>query len=704
MLDEGGAVRFPEYDAWHHMRLVDALVRDFPHRIHYDAYGYFGGQPVRSGPLLDLVVAGAALAAGRGAPSAELVDLVGAWVPAILGALAVLPIYGLGRLLFGPGAALAAAALFAVLPNGLLRRTSFGFTDHHVLEVLLGALTLYALARALRAAPAFDSTRHDRCPHPGARRRPLAAAIAAAIALGAYLLSWTSGVFLVAILLLWQGIELCLRAARGAPLAPIAAIGAVVFAAALPPVLLFAGDVVGMDLAAYALAVGTGLSLLVAALARPLSRVAGRWRVPSLLATLLVPVVVVAIVRPDALGAAAGAALRLVPRGEVAHTVFEMQPLLADPAAAWLTYVTAWPFALVGLVLAAARWRRTRESELLLVLVFAAASLAATLVQMRFSIYLAIPIALCGGLAVDRGLSRTAARRPLQAALLALLFVPTGAEAVRTARLLNPMPSWWIDAMRWLRESTPEPFADPAAYYARLPRPPVGQPFAYPETAYSVLSWWDYGYLIERVGRRIPVTNPTQHNAAAAAAFLLASDPIDAGRRLERLAARYVVVDGTMAFHGAKLAAITWIAGRAPIELVESCKLRQPDGAFTDQLVFYPAYYQSMAARLWVFGAEAYEPHYSTFVLAAEEHISPEGVPHCEIASMRLFPTHAEALEALAATPGARIAGVSPAASPVPLERLEAFRLVYDSARVAIVPGTATTVPMLRIFEHAGGG
>src|SRR5262245_30462292 len=192
-----GTILFTD-DGWYHMRLVDALVRDFPHRIHYDVYAHFGGAMVRTAPLLDLLVAGTALAVGGPAPAPGLVDLVGAWLPPILGAAVVVPIYALGRLLFGRPAGLSAAAVAAVLPGTFLTHSSFGFTDHHVLEILFATLTLLGFGGAVREADRVDgraatSERHG-------RTRIAAWAAAAGLALGSYLLSWTSGVFLVAVL------------------------------------------------------------------------------------------------------------------------------------------------------------------------------------------------------------------------------------------------------------------------------------------------------------------------------------------------------------------------------------------------------------------------------------------------------------------------------------------------------------------------
>ena len=50
------------------------------------------------------------------------------------------------------------------------------------------------------------------------------------------------------------------------------------------------------------------------------------------------------------------------------------------------------------------------------------------------------------------------------------------------------MPQYWLDAMFWLRQHTPAPFAAAGGedyYYARYPRDAVPQP------DYTVMNWWD---------------------------------------------------------------------------------------------------------------------------------------------------------------------------------------------------------------------
>jgi len=55
-----------------------------------------------------------------------------------------------------------------------------------------------------------------------------------------------------------------------------------------------------------------------------------------------------------------------------------------------------------------------------------------------------------------------------------------------------------------------------------LRAPPDGDFFEYPEGAYGVQSWWDYGHWITTRAERIPNANPFQQNAGEAADYLLA--------------------------------------------------------------------------------------------------------------------------------------------------------------------------------------
>ena len=82
-----GAVNYQDSDAWYHMRLIDNLARNFPHRSPVDPY-LAADAPVVSVPLLfDLLVSGVAWVIGLGAPSSRTIEVVGALAPPVLGGL-----------------------------------------------------------------------------------------------------------------------------------------------------------------------------------------------------------------------------------------------------------------------------------------------------------------------------------------------------------------------------------------------------------------------------------------------------------------------------------------------------------------------------------------------------------------------------------------------------------------------------------------
>ena len=119
-----GTVLFRGVDPWYHMRLVDNLVHHFPQLIHFDPYSFYpSGYTVGFMPFFDWLVGGVARIIGWGLPSQHTLDAVGAYIPAILGTLIVIPAYFIGKELFNRWVGLLSAALVVLLPGELLNRS-----------------------------------------------------------------------------------------------------------------------------------------------------------------------------------------------------------------------------------------------------------------------------------------------------------------------------------------------------------------------------------------------------------------------------------------------------------------------------------------------------------------------------------------------------------------------------------------------------
>jgi len=142
----GDHVVFPPADAQYHLRRALYTFANFPDILLFDAYiNYPGGAPIPWPPLYDFTIASVARLLAEGVHGFEVVV---AWVPPLLGALAILPIHLSGRRLDSPALGLIAGLFFALLPIHVwLSRV--GNVDHHAAVAAIGAWLLLAWIRAI---------------------------------------------------------------------------------------------------------------------------------------------------------------------------------------------------------------------------------------------------------------------------------------------------------------------------------------------------------------------------------------------------------------------------------------------------------------------------------------------------------------------------------------------------------------------------
>jgi oligosaccharyl transferase (archaeosortase A-associated) len=708
-------VNYQDSDAWYHMRLIENLTRNFPHRASVDPY-LGADAPVVAVPLLfDLAVGALAWLIGLGAPSARTIEVVAAVVPPVLGALTTVPVYFIGARLFDRRTGLLAAALLAIIPGQFLARSVIGFTDHHVAEAFLTVLTLLAGLRALDA---------------GAPRRRLAAAALTGVALSAYLLAWSGGALLVFVLCAWAATQYVVdnlhrvEADRVTPvLLPALAITAVV--------LLGFQDRNLWRFAIQVTAVVAGL-VFVAAVAMGRRALRARSAPPGALLVCALVVVVAggllfALVASDLTGRILADLQRFRP-GRTGFTVSEVRPLLlmADTFSLAVPFAIFGPAFFVGLpALGWLAWRaaRTARPGLVLFVVWSTLMYVATLGQNRFGYYLNLALALLAGWACAQALawgwttphatrSRADTRRARDrsgegrvawrsilrrsaavTAVVVLVFVPSGWVALPMAGNDLGLADGYRVSLEWLRDNTPEPFGDPAYYDARYLPGQTRRP------SYTVMAWWDYGYEIIRVGRRVPVANPTQAGADVAGRFFTATDEAEAARVLDASAARYVIAHAEVPLlprggmvQGKFETLVAW-AGQDINRYWEAFLTTDKQGQAGPLVLFHAEYYRTLAVRLYVYGGGGATPQDSTFVVTYAERPMPDGTRAKEIVESHRFKTYEDAVAYLdrAGHTGRAIVGLDPKLPPVPIEPLTRFRLLHES------PGA---LPAVRIFRY----
>jgi dolichyl-diphosphooligosaccharide--protein glycosyltransferase len=391
------------------------------------------------------------------------------------------------------------------------------------------------------------------------------------------------------------------------------------------------------------------------------------------------------------------------------HAVGEAQPWLSSQGdtplrTVWRELSTSAALGGLGLLLLIRKAFRRGSPAPLAFVTWSVAMVAATLLQVRFSYYLTPAVALLAAWFFVRIFASGLHRVFAAVVIVVVALYPNLPRAVPAAANPAPGPSGaWLAALDWLRVNTPEPFGDPSAYLERWPRPGRGGSFRPPPGAWAVMAWWDHGYWISRVGRRIPIANPTQAGAPEAAAFFTAHDEAEAARKMERLGAKWVMVDRTVtlvevagARHmlGSLHAIVAWAGGDLD-RFVPFYVVREDDGSRRVRPFYTPEYYRTLGVRLLAFGGAAVEPS-PPFWVAELDAGRPPDPP--SITAWRSFDSLRAAEAHVAASPQRRrLLSRDPYVSCVPVAGLDRFTRVHRSEGT-IGEGARGAVPEVAVF------
>jgi hypothetical protein len=278
----------------------------------------------------------------------------------------------------------------------------------------------------------------------------------------------------------------------------------------------------------------------------------------------------------------------------------------------------------------------------------------------------------------------------------------------------NGIPVDWKETLDWMRASTPEPFGDPNFYYARYDPQVFGPNYRYPQEAYSIMAWWDYGYWIMNVARRIPVANPTQTNADAAADFFLAQSEPEAAAILENWRTRYVVVDERLPLWPSDQEGMLvgdyhlffdYSRKYQPSEYYSAAYQADNQGKLRPKIFYLPAYYRSLVVRLFTFGGRAVDGGGGATLLTLRQKTFPHGGRYQEIVESRHFESAevAKVIEDGCKKDGCVLVGEDPTVSCVRLDALELFRPVFSSTTSSIGLGN-TGRKQVQVYEFTGVG
>jgi dolichyl-diphosphooligosaccharide--protein glycosyltransferase len=594
-----------ETDSWYHMMLAKGTVINLQ-RLWFDPMTNFpNGTSLHFGPFLSWAITILSYIFGLGSPSMHTVEVVGAFMPAILGALVVIPVYFIGRELGGKSCGLISALIAAVLPGQYFSRTALGFTDHHAAEILLSTLTMMFLLLALGSSKGMTFAALQKSW--STFKRPLLFAALAGVSLGLYIDAWASGFLIEGMILLFivvQSVADHMPVKCGIPRVA----GAVTFFISTPRPALHK-PYYGFSNSYYSLCqptillLGVAAVLLVTFLSGFLKEKGySNYYYPGAVAGILVlGTLVLALVIPQFIDVLFSGMSIFQQKTGGAATVGEAAPLFASGGVFSLNNVLVWfpgfmalsapgfiallfttfTLSLIGLLLLILRYVKRPQPTEMLVITWSVIVLLLTITQNRFAYYYAINVALltgflCVWILQKLGMGDLEGRsadvkdpvkfltsniKIVAAAVLIFVLViwPSLYMSVAFANGVGGPDSDWLTSTAWLENNTPSPGMD---IYTIYERPPNGQKYAYPEEAYGIMSWWDFGHLIETIGHRIPNANPFQQGIGNLTAGRPGSSPfflseseaeaekvlagIDLNRSLYKNT-RYVMIDWDMA-------------------------------------------------------------------------------------------------------------------------------------------------------------
>ena len=671
-------VKFGGNDPWYTMRLVENTLHNLPHRIYFDPFTYYPhGTSVNWAPLFDYLLAVIIWLIGLGNPFATLgqhgIEVIGAWYPAVLGALTVLPVYFIGKELWGRNAGILSAALIAILPGQFLSRSLLGFTDHHAMETLFSTIAILFIILAIKTAKKNKITFQSILEKDWTSLKiPMIYSFFGGLFLGSYYLAWMGASLFIFVLIIYAVVQYVLDHVRGVSTDYLCIIAVPVFI--IPLVMIapvpYIGSLTGISFISLLLGIAVFLILSALSFLMHYKKINPYGYPIAILAVAVISIAILSALSLPIYSKIIGALHVFIP-SESSLTIAEVHGMHIfsqytgkfTDGEAWRWFTTPFFIAFAAFPWIGYNIAKKFRAEEILILVWSVVMLFACFGQNRFAAYYAVNVALLcgfvswkiiefvwlkgagdvvekagvkikgktkGGAGVEKAKPKKAhnsekspemekVKRYLRPELIItcliiglVVFFPPLNTSLATAKYGGGPTNDWFESLSWMRNNTPDTGVD---YYAPYDRPPINETtgriedYNYPESAYSVISWWDYGHWITRIARRIPVANPFgqqgiggpyQGNDPGACVFFVTTNVSEANNVADALDVRYVVTDFMMAdafnvFYNKFNAMTVWFGDTGGYYT----QVDDPDKG--PQITPSTKYFSTMVARLHIF-------------------------------------------------------------------------------------------------------
>ena len=736
-------------DPMYQLRRIEETIANYPNISWFDPMTYFpAGQPMHWGPLFPLICATVCILTGA-TTRPELIS-VSLFIPCIMGVMLVPITYAIVTRITDWKAGIMAAFFVAIIPGQFFFRSFYGYLDHHIGEVLFSTIFCLCYLVTLvycRKHPVEIKNRET-------WKIPALLGVLCGITYVIGLSLMPTMILFALIVAIFTPIWFIFQRYLGHLGASALVVNTITFTVAI--IGFFIIGIHGEGGLNY-YTIGHPIAYLLIILANivlfgfsyKLREKPYWYYIGAIILVSIIGIALLAVLFPDFFSYLMSNANSFF--GEDIHwkTIQEARQWTWDDA--WRTFQYSLFLFAAGAVILLYKIHKELCPSYAFVLLWSLMIFYATCQHIRYEYYLAVPVAIMSGIAVgfaldliirgrrkriksrddtednDKSVKKKSGVKHHEISknpsynhgnkpgktisyifaaiiiILAFLFSSqaTGRDLMVGALNLNPD---WKATCDWLEQNTPDTGMDYYAMYTEKNWTP-------PESAYGVMSWWDYGHTILFLSHRMPNANPFQYGVEGpkgAARYFITQNESEADGILDSLKTKYVITDYEMDT-GKFWAMSTWDnpdVGVNPYQ--QTFIFPNPENKKTglNYPILTDKYYNTMISKLHNFDGSYTEPgnvYYLKFMKAEKTGF---GAPYV-VDGVQTNYTNAKALieefnSNQSGDYGAIIAnfGYSDPVEPVP--SLGHYRIVYESP-TRTTPSDQPDIRYVKVFEYVKG-
>ncbi|MFA5220665.1 MAG: oligosaccharyl transferase, archaeosortase A system-associated [Methanoregula sp.] len=743
-------------DPLYNLRQVEQLLANHLTYAWFDPMSQYPvGTSVYWGPLFPTIIAICCLITGA-VTRPEIIG-VGLLVPPVMGMLVVPLMYYIGKCCGDWKTGILSAGFTAIVSGQFFYRSFYGYMDHHIAEVLFSTLFclfyIYTLCLAKKAPIDVKNLKNLKN-----HKKILLFSGLAGIAYLLGLFVMPTMILFAMIVGIFTVIQFIIDFYRERSADYLLVINTIVFVIAIAGLLLFGFKSQDLGLSTYSIGhviayiVLIGGTVFLYFLTKYINGKKKYYYPLVLIGCAILVSAILFVVSPQLYNLLISALFAFFGQAPVTNTVQEARGWSLDNA--WIAFNYGLLLMIGGaLVLLYNNLKDERPHEIF-ALVWSVVIFYSTWQHIRYEYYLAVNIALLSAVCVSfafeqgwggitslaRGFSSDAThetsdkkdesprgkkQKKLQkktdglppstylmlgliviTAGLGILFAYTSAtySYVNASSDVVRMNPDWRESLDWMGNSTP----DTGVNYFTIYDPKT---FKYPDTAYGVMSWWDYGHMITYIAKRIPNANPFQAGVAGpdgSAAYFMATSENNANTILDHDGTKYVITDIEMDT-GKFWAMATWYnstAAGAPYQMTVLTPSQSDPQKYESVLLNEQPYYHTMISRLHNFDGSMTPATAAYYVEYADSSITHVSLPVISNAEAMNVTDAAKKSEQYNQKPpqGYHATVLSPSII-LPIDAVPAlqhYRLVHESP-TNVFNSKTSDVKYVKVFEYVKG-